>query len=123
MKLSKKSQIIRVGCDIVNLKRFKKVLARTRTMSRRIFLFSEEKEASLEKLAGIFAAKEATIKALELKAGDWKKIEVVKNEDGRPEIKLLESDKEIVSQDISISHDGQYVMAVAVFLMNSSDKQ
>ncbi len=73
----------------------------------------------IESLAGIFAAKEAVIKALGGKAGDWHKIEIIKNKNGRPEIKLLElnvNDK-IISQDISISHDGDYAIAVVIFLM------
>jgi phosphopantetheine--protein transferase-like protein len=81
---------------------------------------SEEKNASLERLAGIFAAKEAVLKALELKAGSWKKIEVRKTKEGRPEVRLIGLDKNIKSQDISISHDGQYAVAVAIFLVHSA---
>lgn len=109
-----------MGCDLVSLVRFKKILARTPAMGNRIFLSSEQKSASPESLAGIFAAKEAVIKALRLKAGDWRKIEVIKDKDGRPRIKLLNPGKKIISQDISISHDGKYVFAVAVFLVHDS---
>lgn len=68
-------------------------------------------------LAGRFAAKEAVIKALEMKAGDWLKIEIRKEKSGRPQVKLLELNKRIVSQDVSISHDGVYAMAVVVLLL------
>lgn len=135
---------IRVGCDIVNIPRFQKILTRTPATRKRLFLPREEKDASFERLAGIFAAKEAVIKALGLKAGDWKKIEVIKKINGRPEVKLLKfsaeggsairlsspskssgGNKKIVSRDISISHDGDYAMAAAIFMLeqNSSYDQ
>lgn len=72
---------------------------------------------SKESLAGIFAAKEAIIKSLDLKVGSWQEVEIAKNKKGRPEIKFSGSDLKILSQDLSISHHGRYVMAVAVFLV------
>lgn len=108
---------MKIGCDIVYIPRFQKVLVRTPAMRSRIFLPQEEKGASYEKLAGIFAAKEAIIKASGLKAGDWLKIEIVKDKNGRPGIKLENLNKKIVSQDISISHDGEYAMAVVIFII------
>lgn len=113
---------IRVGCDIVRLSRFRSVLERTPTTGTKLFLPEEEEGATFETLAGIFAAKESVIKALRLTPGEWKRIEIVKTRDGRPELRLAEDaqmteGKRIVSQDISISHDGEYVMAIAVFLI------
>lgn len=74
-----------------------------------------------ENLAGIFAAKEAVIKALgkvlKLKAGDWKKIEIIKKRNGRPEVQLHEFNDKILSRDVSISHDKEYAMAVVVFIL------
>lgn len=108
---------MKIGCDIVHIPRFKKIMARTPAMRSRIFLSQEEKGASVEKLAGIFAAKEAVIKALGLKAGDWPKIEIVKDKNGRPGIRLANSPRNIISQDLSISHDKNYALAFAVFLV------
>lgn len=108
---------MKIGCDIVYIPRFKKILTRTPSMRSRIFLPQEEKGASREKLAGIFAAKEAVIKALGLKAGDWLKIEIVKDKNGRPGVKLVNPSKNIISQDLSISHDKNYALAFAVFLI------
>ncbi|MDA2922316.1 holo-ACP synthase [Patescibacteria group bacterium AH-259-L07] len=109
---------ITIGCDHVNIKKFKKSVQRGGgTFLNKIFSPHELVNARAEEtLAGLFAAKEAVIKALALKAGDWHKIEIVKNESGRPEVKLLGLEHKIVSQDISISHDGEYAFAVAVFL-------
>lgn len=108
---------MKIGCDIVYIPRFQKILARTPAMRSRIFLPQEEKTASREKLAGIFAAKEAIIKALGLKAGDWLEIEIVKDKNGRPRIQLANTPGNIISQDLSISHDKNYALACAVFLV------
>ena len=107
---------IRIGCDITNLSRFESILNRTPSMRDRMFLPSEQEGATLKNLAGIFAAKEAIIKATDLDAGDWNKIEIIKDSDGRPKAKIPKSNNDIQSQDISISHDGDYIFAVAVFL-------
>ena len=106
---------VKIGCDVVHISRFKKVLTRTPLARRRIFLSKEDSNASFEQLAGIFAAKEAVIKALELKVGRWREIEIVKSKNGRPKIKLKRSNRQIINQDISISHDGDYAIAVAIF--------
>ncbi len=110
---------IKTGCDLVEIKRFKKSLERGGGRFLDKIFLSQELATSekIETLAGIFSVKEAVIKALELKAGDWQKIEIIKDKNGRPEIKMLNLDKHIISQDISISHDGDYAMAVVVFLL------
>ena len=48
---------------------------------------------------------------------DWKNIEVLKNEDGRPDIyfKNIES-KRIESIDISLSHSDEFAVATVVVL-------
>jgi len=113
---------IKIGCDIVSLAKFKRSAQRSKPrFLGKIFSSSElAGTASVESLAGMFAAKEAVIKALELKAGDWHKIEIVKNKSGRPEIMLRGINREIASHDISISHDREYAIAFAVFLIPPS---
>lgn len=108
---------MKIGCDIVYIPRFQKILARTPAIRSRIFLPQEKQDASLEKLAGIFAAKEAIIKALGLKAGTWLKIEIAKDKNGRPGIRLTNPPQNIIGQDLSISHDKNYALAFAVFLV------
>lgn len=114
---------IKIGCDIVRIKRFKESVRRGgEIFLNKIFSIRELAGNPLaEKLVGIFAAKEAVIKALgeelQLKAGDWKKIEITKKTNGKPEIKLLKFNREILSCDISISHDGDYAIAVAIFML------
>lgn len=113
---------IKTGCDIVYIKKFERSTERGGPQFlEKIFSSSElTGTASVESMAGMFAAKEAVIKALELKAGDWHKIEIVKNKSGRPEIRLRGINREIASRDISISHDKEYAIAFAVFLISNS---
>lgn len=59
-----------------------------------------------EYLAGRFAAKEAIFKASQEK--DYLKLSVLSDEDGRPYVKGHPD------LDVSISHDGDYVVAVAL---------
>lgn len=110
---------LKIGCDIVSIKRFEQSAKNSgKEFLNRIFSASElAREAKTETLAGMFAAKEAVAKALSLKAGDWHKIEIVKNKDGRPEARLAEFVQEIVTHDLSISHDGEYAMAAAIFML------
>lgn len=116
---------VKVGCDLVRIRRFKESMERGgEEFLNKVFTRAELASTSKpESLAGIFAAKEAVIKALggalKLKAGDWKKIEIIKKTNGRPEVKLLEFNRKILSRDISISHDGEYAMAVTIILINS----
>lgn len=111
--------LVRVGCDTVHIPRFKTILDRTPSVRDHLFVEDELDGRSSESLAGVFAVKEAVLKALELKPGCWRQMQVIKDENGRPRIQLDNCEHEwtIVSQDISISHDGDAAFAVAVFLI------
>ena len=113
---------IKIGCDIVSLAKFKRSAQRSKPrFLEKIFSSSEiAGTASVESLAGMFAAKEAVIKALELKACDWPKIEIGKSNSGRPSVELHGVDKKVVSHDISISHNGEYAIAFVAFLIHDS---
>ena len=113
---------IKTGCDLVYIPKFKTTLTHNpdNNLLTRIFTPHElHHNPALVSLAGKFAAKEAVFKALDfLKPGDWHKIEIVNLASGKPTIKLLDScHTKIVSSDISISHDGDYAMAVCCFLI------
>lgn len=112
--------IIKVGCDIVKISRFK-LLIEKKIVLEKIFTNHElSKSNSLESLAGKFAGKEAVLKALELTPGNWNLIEIIKQENGKPVIKFTNNPNyKIISCDISISHDDEYAFASACFLIKN----
>ena len=67
-----------------------------------------------ESLAGIFAAKEACKKVFNL---NWLDIEIKKERTGKPIVVFTNKPKNIIDYDLSISHDGNYAIAIVVFLM------
>lgn len=102
-----------IGIDLVDIEKFSikasdKFLKKIYTENELTYSFN--KINSLQTLAGIFAAKEAIIKAINLNLAYIlrKKIEI-KHIDNRP-IALL-GGKEI-NGSISISHDGNYAIAI-----------
>ncbi|MFC1616551.1 holo-ACP synthase [Patescibacteria group bacterium] len=112
---------IKTGCDLVDLRKFRKVLDKggekflSKVFTEHELLMSE----SVESRAGIFAVKEAVTKALNLKNDFWKKIEISKDKRGKPMLNLTDINLKILSQDISISHDGNYALACCSFLIES----
>ena len=118
--------IIRTGCDIVHIKRFTESLkSGGSAMLDLIFTPHELKHAqSEESLAGIFAVKEAAVKALEVSPGLWKSFEVTKNARGRPALSFSTAGifllEDILSVDMSIAHDGKYAIAITNWLIKDA---
>jgi len=111
---------VRTGIDLVSLREFGRSLeSGGETMLRRLFHPSEASGASIEKLAGIFAAKEATFKALDMPLGNWHVVEIRHDPEGKPRIIFApEFDRSLItSLDVSISHAGEYAVACAVALV------
>ena len=120
---------ISCGTDIVSIERIKKAIERhgdkflnTVYTEDEIKYCLEHEASKYEHFAARFAAKEAAFKATTKifdndKNVDWKNIEVLKNEDGRPDIyfKNIES-KRIESIDISLSHSDEFAVATVVVL-------
>lgn len=106
--------MLSVGCDVVSISRFRDLIEKDVVTLDKIFLPHERNGASLERLAGIFAAKEAAMKALAIPAGHWHDIWVTHHENGAPElhVNLPQADNQELA--LSISHDGEYAMAVVI---------
>lgn len=107
-----------LGCDLVFLPRFKKSLkSGGGAFLRRVFHLEELENKDPTHLAGIFAAKEAVMKALDLKPGNWQKILIKKNASGKPSALILEEKIKIRTSDLSISHDGNYALAIFIGIL------
>ena len=114
---------VRTGVDLVAVEEFGRSMSRGGdALRRRLFHPTERDGAPLERLAGIFAAKEAAFKALELPAGNWHVVEIARTSDGRPFIRFApEYDaSRIASVDLSITHCADYAFASVVALLRDA---
>jgi holo-[acyl-carrier protein] synthase len=93
-------------------------------MRRKIFGHMDTASLSMESLAGMYAAKEAVIKTLDLKITDLPHISITHSPTRRPEVHFignlsgLRSKKHLLGIDISISHEKDYAFAVASALLS-----
>lgn len=118
---------ISCGTDIIEVERIQKSIENGgKKFLENVFTEKEieyceaRKVQKYQSYAARFAAKEAAFKALNNKINDipgWKSFEVLKTENGKPEIYLKCKVDDLESIDISISHCKQYATAnvVAIF--------
>lgn len=103
--------MIKCGVDLVSISEFEKRLQKGGApLIKKIFLEKELENTGVAHLAGVFAAKEAVLKALALPVGSWQHIEIAYNKKGRP--KVWVGGKKFKESDLSISHAGDYAVAV-----------
>ena len=103
---------ITCGVDLIYIPRFRKLLKRGgENFLRRVYLKQELKKSDYTHLAGVFAAKEAVIKALSLTTDAWHDIIVTYKPNGQPKTEIINYKSLIINQTLSISHDGNYVIA------------
>jgi len=121
--------MIGIGIDAVEIERFRRVLARTPGVATRLFTESERAYAarfvdSAPRLAGRFAAKEATMKALGggLGAFGFTDVEVVREASGAPSLRVtgaaadLAAQRGVTSFRVSITHTDVSAHAVVAAL-------
>ena len=117
--------IICTGIDIIEIDRIQNVLSRYgNRFLNKIFTPDEIQycRGSSTNLAGRFAAKEATMKALKTGARgvSWKDIEVIRASNGAPSIKLYNralarsESLGVSSLSISFSHSRDYAVASVI---------
>jgi|YNPBryantNP2012_1023418.scaffolds.fasta_scaffold24130_2 holo-[acyl-carrier protein] synthase len=116
--------MIAVGVDIVNLPRFARALERWgNRFAQRLFTEGELARArgpsAAAELAGNFAAKEALLKAMGtgLTQGiSWRDVEVLRDARGAPRYSLSGRAADLFRgrSALSISHDGDYAIAVCI---------
>lgn len=129
------------GVDLVYLPKFKKSLkSGGENFLRRVYLENElshlggglkHLRGEIEHLAGIFAAKEAITKALSLPPDSWHDIQISHQKNGSPQVQLptsslreashlpvpSEVEESLLTSSLSISHDGNYVIAQFVAIL------
>ena len=118
-----------IGTDLVDIDRFRTVLDRTPGLVERLFRPEEQAYAAraddpTARLAVRFAAKEATLKAMGVGLGAMKMsdIEVVRHDDGHPELVLHDSAAAAAREFgaarflVTLSHTDHLAQAVVVAL-------
>lgn len=114
-------QIISIGNDIEEVKRFKRLLNSKPYLLKKIFTqyeweYSESKVQS-QTLAGIWCAKEAVVKSIySIKAIEIRHVEIKHDQFGAPYVfKILNSNlMQNYNFNISISHSKKYATAVCI---------
>ena len=118
-----------IGTDLVDVDRFRRVLLRRPSVAERLFTAGERTYAHravdpAARLAARFAAKEAALKALGYGLGGMRmaEIEVVRDDDGRPEILLHGAARSRAAEHgvsrwlVSLSHTDRLAQATVVAL-------
>src|SRR3989338_2702891 len=103
-----------IGIDIIRIKRFKLLIKGDlkywgHVFTRQEWEYAFKKSGTAVHLAGIFAAKEAALKATGTKNKTPVSFELFHKKSGKPFFKNLRL-------KVSISHDGEYAMAVALHI-------
>jgi len=124
-------KIYGLGTDIVNINRIKKAITKNKNFKKKLFSANEIKQCESKKdkyacFGKRFAAKEAFSKALGVgisKGLTFKEIEVVKNYEGKPSIKINGKSLKIVNKllkkkkfnsFLSLSDDKPYAVATVI---------
>lgn len=115
------------GTDIIEINRIKKNIEElgekflNRVYTQKEIEYCESKKSQkYQSYAARFAAKEAIFKAISKNLNDkyeigWKDLEILNDEQGRPQVKIKGVQKENI--DISISHCKNYAVAMVVMLV------
>lgn len=108
---------IKTGVDVVYIPKFRKVLKKGPSeFLKRVYLPQELENQEIARLVGIFAAKEAVMKALNLPKDSWHLIKIGWLPSGIPKVDLVYP--KLKSHSLSISHDGNYGIAQFVALVS-----
>lgn len=121
------NNMCKIGIDVISMARIERILRRhDNTFIKRVFTTGEIElcggNRKVEMFSGRFAAKEAVMKVLG--SGwpqvSWTDIETLKDDSGRPFVKLtgraceIAADMGITHIDVSITHDGGLAIAAAI---------
>ena len=119
---------MKLGNDIIEIERIRQAIERSSSFVERVYTpheidYCESRNKGIyESFAGIYAAKEAFIKALGtgMRHGSWQDIEIYHDELGAPLIRLQDTFKNIYETSgytnihVSISHCKEYAMSTVI---------
>ncbi|MDU4763762.1 MAG: holo-ACP synthase [Veillonella sp.] len=119
---------MKLGNDIIEIERIRQAIERSSSFVERVYTPYEidycesRNKGRYESFAGIYAAKEAFIKALGtgMRHGSWQDIEIYHDELGAPLIRLQDTFKNIYETlgytniHVSISHCKEYAMSTVI---------
>jgi len=119
---------MKLGNDIIEIERIRQAIERSSSFVERVYTPHEidycesRNKGRYESFAGIYAAKEAFIKALGtgMRYGSWQDIEIYHDELGAPLIRLQDTFKNIYETlgytniHVSISHCKEYAMSTVI---------
>ena len=119
---------MKLGNDIIEIDRIRCAIEKSKSFRDRVYTSHEidycesRKKGRYESYAGIYATKEAFIKALGtgMRHGSWQDIEIYHDELGAPLIRLQDTFKEIYETlgytdiHVSISHCKEYAMSTVI---------
>ncbi|HEX7095050.1 MAG TPA: holo-ACP synthase [Acidimicrobiales bacterium] len=121
--------LVGIGVDLVEIERFRAVLARTPGLRERVFrpderAYADEKHDPVERYAVRFAAKEAVMKALGCGLGEiaMHDIEVRRAESGEPSVLLhgraaeRAAERGVTRWLLTLTHTEHLAQAIAVAL-------
>lgn len=124
--------IIGVGVDIVDINSFTESFNESKRIRQRVFTeteiaYCESKPNKYQHYAARFAAKEAVMKAIGTgwdKGVQWKQIEVINDQSGKPTLnctsKVLEilNEKNVKNYHLSLSHSESQAIAYVILEIN-----
>ncbi|MBU2573159.1 MAG: holo-ACP synthase [Elusimicrobia bacterium] len=121
MRKKFQASIAGIGIDIIEVARIRKIFGKHPASLKRFFTPEETRYClksrnKYERIAARFAAKEAVIKALDIKNLRLKDIPVSKAETGRPGVVLAGAGFKNTRIMLSLTHTAAYACAVAVAL-------
>lgn len=119
---------MKLGNDIIEIDRIRQAIEKSSSFKARVYTIHEieycksRNKECYESFAGIYAAKEAFIKALGtgMRYGSWQDIEIYHDEWGAPLIRLQDTFKDIYETlgytdiHVSISHCKDYAMSTVI---------
>ena len=118
--------IIGTGVDITEVRRLRQAVEKWgRGFLNRVFtpeeLDTAKTRGSLyQYLAGRFAAKEAVFKALGDAKLNWRDIQILNDEEGKPHCRILNNNRaKKMDVHVSISHVKSYAVASAIIIQKS----